>query len=43
MLLKDIITTDNVKLSKETPHNINEILNSAEIVFLLNLNDKQNS
>lgn len=43
MLLKDIITTSNVKFSKETPHNLDEILNSAELAFLLNLNDKQSN
>ena len=40
MLLKDMITIDNVKFSKETPNNLDEIINSVELPFLLALNDK---
>jgi hypothetical protein len=40
MLLKDMITVDNVKFSKETPNNLDAILNSVELPFLLALNNK---
>ena len=40
MLLKDMITVDNVKFNKETPNGLDAILNSVELPFLLALNNK---
>lgn len=41
MLLKDIITIENVRFSKNTPNTLDGILNSVELPFLLAINDKK--